>query len=77
MAEAGVGILPIQGPPGSGKTYTGARVIVDLVRRGKRVGVVANSHKVIGKVLDEVASGGHRGPGPRADRAHRPEAEGR
>ncbi len=49
------GILPIQGPPGSGKTYTGARVIVALVAAGKRVGVVANSHKVIGKVLDEVA----------------------
>ncbi len=56
VSSAGTGILPIQGPPGSGKTYTGARVIVDLARRGKRVGVVANSHKVIGKVLDEVAT---------------------
>ncbi len=25
--------LPIQGPPGSGKTWTGARMILDLVRR--------------------------------------------
>ncbi len=49
------GVLPIQGPPGSGKTYTGARMIVRLVGEGRRVGVVANSHKVIGKVLDEVA----------------------
>jgi predicted RecB family nuclease len=49
------GTLAIQGPPGSGKTYTGARMIVDLVRAGKRVGVTANSHKVIGKLLDEVA----------------------
>ena len=49
------GVLPIQGPPGSGKTYTGARMIVNLVADGQRVGVVANSHKVIGKVLDEVA----------------------
>ncbi len=49
------GVLPIQGPPGSGKTWTGARLIVRLVREGKRVGVVANSHKVIGNVLDEVA----------------------
>ena len=49
------GVLPIQGPPGSGKTYTGARMIVALAQQGKRVGVVANSHKVIGKVLDEVA----------------------
>ena len=27
-------VLPIQGPPGSGKTFTGARMIVELVRRG-------------------------------------------
>ena len=33
--------LPIQGPPGSGKTYTGARMILDLVARGARVGVVS------------------------------------
>ena len=51
------GVLPIQGPPGSGKTYTGARMIVALVAAGKRVGVVANSHKVIGNLLDEVAEG--------------------
>jgi predicted RecB family nuclease len=48
--------LPIQGPPGSGKTYTGARMILDLVRAGKRVGVTANSHKVIGNLLDAVWS---------------------
>ncbi len=47
--------LPIQGPPGSGKTYTGARMILDLVAAGRRVGVVANSHKVIGKLLDSIA----------------------
>ena len=29
------GVLPIQGPPGSGKTYTGARMIVHLVGRGE------------------------------------------
>ena len=41
------GVLPIQGPPGSGKTYTGGRLICELVRRGARVGITANSHKVI------------------------------
>jgi uncharacterized protein len=46
--------LFIQGPPGSGKTYTGARLIVDLIRRGKRVGVTATSHKVIHNLLAEV-----------------------
>jgi uncharacterized protein len=48
------GVLAIQGPPGAGKTYTGARMICELVRRGKRVGVTAMSHKVIRNLLDEV-----------------------
>ncbi len=47
-------VLPIQGPPGAGKTFTGARVILDLARRGKRVGVTAVSHKVIDNLLEEV-----------------------
>ena len=47
-------VLPIQGPPGSGKTYTGGRMIADLVHRGKRVGITANSHKVIRNLMDEV-----------------------
>jgi predicted RecB family nuclease len=46
--------LAIQGPPGAGKTYTGARMIVALVAAGKRVGVTATAHKVIGNLLDEV-----------------------
>jgi len=53
-------VLPVQGPPGSGKTYTGAHMIVRLAMAGQRVGVVANSHKVIGNLLrsvDEVARG--------------------
>ena len=45
------GALPVQGPPGSGKTFTGARMIVELVKRGKRVGVSAVSHKVIDNLL--------------------------
>src|SRR5256885_12281711 len=35
----------IQGPPGSGKTDTGARMICELGRRGKKVGVTAMSNK--------------------------------
>ena len=46
--------LAIQGPPGAGKTYTGARMICELVRNGARVGVTALSHKVIGNLLKEV-----------------------
>jgi hypothetical protein len=48
------GVLPIQGPPGSGKTYVGARMIAAIANAGMRVGVTANSHKVIRNLLDEV-----------------------
>jgi uncharacterized protein len=43
--------LAVQGPPGAGKTWTGAALIVDAVRRGKRVGVTAQSHSAIGNLL--------------------------
>ena len=48
------GTLAIQGPPGSGKTFTGARMILDLVRAGKRVGVCAVSHRVVRNLLKAV-----------------------
>jgi hypothetical protein len=47
-------VLPIQGPPGTGKTFTGARMIVELVKQGRRVGIIAVSHKVISNLLREV-----------------------
>jgi uncharacterized protein len=47
-------VFPIQGPPGAGKTYTGARMICALAQAGKTVGVTANSHKVIRNLLDGV-----------------------
>jgi uncharacterized protein len=46
--------LAIQGPPGSGKTYSGARMICTLLAAGKRVGITATSHKVIGNLLSAV-----------------------
>jgi predicted RecB family nuclease len=46
--------LAIQGPPGSGKTSTGARMICSLLRAGKRVGITATSHKVIGNLVRAV-----------------------
>ncbi len=49
------GVLPIQGPPGSGKTFTAARMICTLLREHKRVGITAISHKVIRKLLEEVS----------------------
>jgi predicted RecB family nuclease len=47
-------VLPLQGPPGSGKTHTGARMIAEVIRNGYRVGVTAVSHKVISKLLQEI-----------------------
>jgi predicted RecB family nuclease len=52
-------MFAIQGPPGSGKTYTGARMICELVKLGKRIGVTALSHKVIRKLLDDVVAAAH------------------
>lgn len=46
-------VLPVQGPPGAGKTYTGARMICELLRRGKKVGITSNSHKAIRLLIDE------------------------
>ena len=46
--------LFIQGPPGSGKTTVGAWTIVDLLQAGKRVGIVAQSHKAVHNLLRKV-----------------------
>jgi KaiC/GvpD/RAD55 family RecA-like ATPase len=47
-------VLAVQGPPGAGKTYAGSRMIVELVRAGKKVGITATSHKVIEHLLQAV-----------------------
>ena len=46
--------LVIQGPPGSGKTWTAGRLIADLIAAGKTVGVASTSHKAIHNLLGEV-----------------------
>ncbi len=52
------GVLPIQGPPGAGKTYNASRLILALVQAGKKVGITALSHKVITGLLEEVRDRG-------------------
>jgi len=47
--------IAIQGPPGTGKTYSAANMILDLVKRGKRVGITANTHGAVRQLLDEIA----------------------
>jgi len=54
VADLDDSYLAVQGPPGCGKTYTGAQVIVDLVRSGRRVGVSATTHRAVGNLLLEV-----------------------
>ncbi len=51
--------LAVQGPPGTGKTTLAASVITTLVREhGWRIGVVAQSHKVVENVLRAVVKAG-------------------
>lgn len=46
--------LPVQGPPGAGKSFTGSHLIVKLVQEGKKIGITALSHKVISNLLTKV-----------------------
>ncbi len=55
VAQLDASYLAVQGPPDSGKTTVGAEMIVDLAAAGKRVGVTATSHKVIGQLLEKTA----------------------
>ncbi len=54
VADLDHSYLFLQGPPGSGKTWTGARLIVALLKAGKRVAVTAPSHRAIHNLLEEV-----------------------
>lgn len=58
--EMETGVLAIQGPPGTGKTHTAARMILDALREGQRVGVTAISHKAIGNLVGAVVSAAER-----------------
>ena len=44
----------VQGPPGTGKTFLSAFVIVELLKKGLRIGVASNSHKAINNLLTEI-----------------------
>ena len=47
-------VLAVQGPPGSGKTRVAGELIRALLEDGKRVGVTASSHHVIGNLLARI-----------------------
>jgi len=52
--------LYIQGPPGTGKTTQAANAIVELIKKKMKIGVTANSHKVIHNLLSKVESEARR-----------------
>jgi uncharacterized protein len=58
LAEQVLGLersaLVVQGPPGTGKTYTGADLAVRLIDAGRKVGVMATSHKAIVNLLGAI-----------------------
>jgi uncharacterized protein len=54
--------LAVHGPPGTGKTFTSAKVIERLVNQhGWRVGVVAQSHAVVENLFCDVLAAGVEG----------------
>lgn len=63
-------VLAIQGPPGSGKTWTGGTMVCELVAAGKKVGITATSHKVIQNLLRSVEHEA-KGRGLRVQLAHK------
>ncbi len=74
-------VLALQGPPGTGKTYTAARMILDLVANGRRIGVTAQSHRVIANLLEAICDaaveeGASLRIGQRADADDGPPAAG-
>ena len=41
-------------PPGTGKSFTGSKVIASLVHQGYCVGIASNSHKAIDNLIENV-----------------------
>jgi predicted RecB family nuclease len=51
--------VAVHGPPGTGKTFTAAQVIAELVTvHGWRLGVVAQSHSVVANLLNTIVEAG-------------------
>ncbi len=44
-------LIAIQGAPGTGKTTLSSKIVTELVQKGYRVAITANSHKVINNLL--------------------------
>ena len=66
--------LFVQGPPGSGKTFKGARLILHLLEQEQRIGIAATSHKAIHNLLDEIVDAGLDRPGLKKCSSGNPES---
>jgi uncharacterized protein len=62
--------LFVQGPPGSGKTFTGAHLVCHLLSRGARVGVASGSHAAIHNLLAMVEEFAGENPSWRGLKKH-------
>jgi uncharacterized protein len=51
VGELDESYVAVQGPPGSGKTYSGSHMIYALIKSGRRVGITAMSHAAIDNLL--------------------------
>ena len=69
-------ILPIQGPPGAGKTFTGSRMICELVRNGRKIGITAVGHKVIRNLIEKAVEAAHDLGIPGLVCAHKTDGDG-
>lgn len=54
VIESDDSYIAVQGPPGSGKSYVGTHVVMQLINLGYKIGVVAQSHVVIESFLDKL-----------------------
>jgi uncharacterized protein len=54
LLESDASYIAVQGPPGTGKTYVGANVIANLVNKGWRIGIVAQSHAVVEHLMNTI-----------------------
>lgn len=48
--------LIVWGPPGTGKTYTLARVVANKFVKGKRIIVLAHSNKAVDVLMNELSA---------------------